>query len=98
MPGTVDAVSGRIAGLGVLHPAVERLAFVGPLLLAVLPGYYRISGGRRAGGIRRQRRPIFGAFAGAGRFPGAVLVEGVKRHAFRVGKRWSLCRLGDAWR
>src|SRR4051812_26618680 len=48
LPDLVEAVAGLVAGLGVLGPEVQRLAFEGPLLLAVVA---RDHGVVAAGGV-----------------------------------------------
>src|SRR4051794_34839521 len=80
VPDVVEAVAGDIAGFGVLGPGVQRLAFVSPLLTAVVARDDRpIAGSRTAGGT--EWRPVLGAGAVAGGLAAGVLVEGVEGHS-----------------
>src|ERR1700681_5029463 len=82
MPCAVEeAVAISLAGRGVLLERVERLCFVEPHLLAVVPhDDCHVRG--RLGIVRgHQRRPVFGTGTVAGRFAAGILVERVKRHA-----------------
>src|ERR1700745_2707447 len=82
VPGVVvDAVAGCVARLLVLHPAVERLTFVGPLLRAIVAGDNRPTSRGLARAVSLQRRPVFRAFAVAIRLAGRVFVKGVEGHA-----------------
>ncbi len=95
----IDAVAGDVAGLGVLVERIERLAFIGPLLVAVVARDYRPIAGWLGVGRSHQRRPIDGALAVAGRFAGgAIVVEDVERHALAVDQRFALGGIGRGCR
>src|ERR1700681_1808255 len=89
---TLDAVSGHVAGLLVLDPEIEGLAFIGPLLGTVgasddgpLASCLAICGSL-------ERRPCRRAFVVAIGLPGCVLVEGIKSHAFGIDPDLALGR------
>src|SRR4051812_16300327 len=76
VPGVHGLVAALVARFLVLHERIQRLAFVGELLGAVVARDRRIR--RRQRRVARfDRRPVVGAFAGAGALAAGVLVEGV---------------------
>src|SRR5882757_4265450 len=82
MPGAIhEAVARRVARLGVLGPAVDRVALVGPLLQPVVTHDNRPVAGSLAAVSHEHRRPVGGTRTVAHRLAGSVLVEGIERHA-----------------
>src|SRR5665647_1299725 len=91
MPGAVEeAVAGDVARLLVVLPGVERLALVCDLLGAVVACDDGVAGRRLGIGCGRQRWPVAGAWAVAGRLAAGVLIERIERHAFVVGEHLAL--------
>src|SRR6476660_2490872 len=81
VPGPVqEAVAFDLARGRIVLEGVERLALIGPHLLAVVPDHDGHIGGRLGvvGGC--ERRPVLGAGAVAHRFAPGVLVESIKGH------------------
>src|SRR6185369_2058794 len=87
LPDVVDAVAGLVARLGIFGIVVERLALVGPLLLAVVAGDHRVVARRLVGVGGHQGRPRRGAGAIAYGLAasGRILVECVERHSVGTG-------------
>src|SRR6476661_2515922 len=76
MPRVVrETVTGLVAGLLVLHPRIERLALVRPLLAAVVARDDRPVGARGRAGCRHQRRPVRRAGSVARALAARILVE-----------------------
>src|SRR6266478_299995 len=95
VPGPVqEAVAIGLARGRVLLEGVERLALIGPDLLAVVTDHDGHVGGRLGivGGC--ERRPVLGAGPVAGRLATDVLVEGIKGHTLGIDKGLALWRVG----
>src|SRR5215813_232890 len=83
-PHVVDTVAGHVTRLFVFLPEIERLALVGPLLLAIAARDERpVACGLGIGG-REKRRPEVSALPGAGRLAGRIAIVGVERHALVI--------------
>src|SRR5215813_8383169 len=84
MPKVIHPVPGCVTGFLVLGPRIERFAFVGPLLAAVVAADERKTSRRLRIGVGNQGQPINRALGVAIRFVLAVAIKHVERHTVEV--------------
>ena len=85
-PNTVNAIAGLLTGLRVFRPQVQRLAFVRPLLGAVITRDDRIVAGRFVSRRRHQRWPAGSTRSIARTLARRILIKRIKRHPSRIGQ------------
>src|SRR5690606_26630269 len=100
VPDPINAVSGHIAGLLVLHPVIERHSLLCPLLAAILALDQRICAGSLRPLHCLEGRPVLRTGIIAAGFALAILVESIKRHVLGACQDLSLRAFHrlDGWR
>jgi hypothetical protein len=83
-----------VPGFLVLGPCIERLAFVGPLLAAIVAGDERKTSRGLRIGVGNLGRPADSALGIAIRLAGAIAVEDVARHSIEIDEGLALDSLG----